>query len=278
MTLSAADQTRFLQALGDDPEFLHRVRQRILTADLLELPERFAEHATATNQHFARLEAALADFMESTHQRLRALEQGQDDLKADVGSLKADVGSLKADVGSLKADMVEVKTNINSVNERMDGMNRRMDRMDGRMDNGFGTNYEIKVANNFGSIAGRYLNLRRARVLKAGSVPIDGNLNDLIADAEDRGAITAGQANELLAVDLIAIGRSRDNGHDAYVAAEASITLGDQDIVRAAERAEYLGKATGQAAVGAVIGESVGSKQVELARQRNVTVMLLPAA
>lgn len=63
-----------------------------------------------------------------------------------------------------------------------------------------------------------------------------------------------------------------------YVAAEASITLSDQDIVRASERAQYLAKATGQVAVGAVIGESVGSEQVELARQRNVTVMLLPAA
>ncbi len=97
MTLSAADQTRFLQALGDDPEFLQRVRQRILTSDLLELPERFAEHVAATNQHFTRLEATLADFMESTNQRLRALEQGQDDLKADMG---------------------EVKTNINNLNER----------------------------------------------------------------------------------------------------------------------------------------------------------------
>lgn len=43
--------------------------------------------------------------------------------------------------------MVEVKTSINGINERMDGMNRRMDSW-------FGTNYEIKVANNFGSIAG----------------------------------------------------------------------------------------------------------------------------
>ncbi len=146
------------------------------------------------------------------------------------------------------------------------------------MDNRFGTNYEIKVANNFGSIAGRYLGLRRTRVLKAAAVAADSNLSDLIANAEDRGAITAEQANELLAVDLIAVGRSRDNGYDAYVAAEASITLGDQDIVRAAERAEYLAKATGQAALGAAIGESVGSEQVELARQRNVTVMLLPAA
>ena len=115
-------------------------------------------------------------------------------------------------------------------------------------------------------------------MLKAVPVPIDGNLNDLIADAEDRGAKTAEQVYELLAVDLIAIGRSRDNGHDAYVAAEASITLGDQDIVRAAERAEYLAKATGQAVVGAVVGERAGSDQVELARQRSVTVMLLPAA
>lgn len=60
------------------------MRQRILIADLLELPERFAEHAAASNQHFTRLEATLADFMESTHQRLQALEQGQDDLKADM--------------------------------------------------------------------------------------------------------------------------------------------------------------------------------------------------
>lgn len=237
MTLGAANQTRFLQALGDTLEFPQRVRQCILTTDLVE--------------------ATLADFTEVINRRLQTLEQGQNDFRAD---------------------MVEGMTNINCLNERVDRMNRHMDSVNRRMNNGFGISYELKVGNNFGSIAGRYLGLRRIRILKAALVPIDGNLNDLIAEAEDRGAISAGQAHELLAADLIAFGRSRDNGHEAYVAAEASITLSDQDIVRASERAQYLAKATGQVAVGAVIGESVGSEQVELARQRNVTVMLLPAA
>lgn len=229
LTLGAANQTRFLQALGDAPKFPQRVCRRMLTTDLLE----------------------------ATNRRLQTLGQGQNDFRAD---------------------MVEGKTNINCLNERMDRINRHMDRVDRRMNNGFGISYELKAVNNFGSIAGRYLGLRRIRMLKAALVPIDGNLNDLIANAEDRGAITAGQAHELLAADLIALGRSRDNGHEAYVAAEASITLSDQDIIRAAERAQYLANATGKVAVGAVIGESVGSEQVELARQRNVTVMLLPAA
>ena len=53
MTLNAADKTRFLQALDDDPEFLQQVRQRLLSADLLELPERFAAFANHVNGFIA---------------------------------------------------------------------------------------------------------------------------------------------------------------------------------------------------------------------------------
>ena len=149
--------------------------------------------------------------------------------------------------------------------------------MDERMDDDFGISYEIRVVNNFGSIAGRNLRLRRTRVLKAATVLDNGSLSGMIADAEDRGAITEEEAYDLLAVDLIARGRSRNNGHDVYVAAEVSITVADQDIARAAERAEYLAKATGQAVVPAVVGENIAPEQEELARRQNVTVMLLPS-
>ena len=135
---------------------------------------------------------------------------------------------------------------------------------------------QIRAANNFGSIAGRYLRLRQTRVLKAAAYPADDALNGMIADAEDRGAITEAEADDLLAVDLIASGRSRDNGHHVYVAAEVSITVSDQDIARAAARAEYLAKTTGHATLPAVIGEIIAPEQEELARQRNVTVMPLP--
>ena len=236
--------------------------------------------------------------MESTELRLQALEQGQDELKSGMSEVKAELAEVHTRLDSMdgrldrmdgrldrmdgRLDRMDGRLDrmdgrLDSMDARFDSMDARLDRMDGRMDNGFGTNYEIKVANNFGSIAGRNLRLRRTRVLKAAMTRADGNLNNMIADAEDRGAITEEQAVELLAVDLIASGRSRDNGHDVYVAAEVSITVADQDIARAAERAEYLARATGQAAVPAVVGENIAPEQEELARQRSVTVMLLPA-
>ncbi len=296
--LDAATQQAFLQALEEQPDFRAAVRRHLLTQELLELPERFAEYSVATERRLTNLETTLASFMESTELRLQALEQGQDELKSGMSEVKAELakvhtrlGSMDGRLGSMdgRLDSMDARFDsmdarfdsmdgrLDSMDARFDSMDARLDRMDGRMDNGFGTNYEIKVANNFGSIAGRNLRLRRTRVLKAAMTRADGNLNNMIADAEDRGAITEEQAVELLAVDLIASGRSRDNGHDVYVAAEVSITVADQDIARAAERAEYLARATGQAAVPAVVGENIAPEQEELARQRSVTVMLLPA-
>ena len=282
--LDAATQQAFLQALEEQPDFRASVRRHLLTQELLELPERFAEYSVATERRLTNLETTLASFMESTELRLQALEQGQDELKSDMSEVKAELAKVHTRLDSMDGRLDSMDGRFDSMDrrlDRMDGrfdsMDRRLDRMDGRMDNGFGTNYEIKVANNFGSIAGRDLRLRRTTVLKAAMTRADGNLSNMIADAEDRGAITEEQAVELLAVDLIASGRSRDNGHDVYVAAEVSITVADQDIARAAERAEYLARATGQAAVSAVVGENIAPEQEELARQRSVTVMLLPA-
>ncbi|MYC34522.1 MAG: hypothetical protein F4X64_15270 [Chloroflexi bacterium] len=303
--LDAATQQAFLQALEEQPDFRAAVRRHLLTQELLELPERFAEYSVATERRLTNLETTLASFMESTELRLQALEQGQDELKSGMSEVKAELAKVHTRLGSMdgrldsmdarfdsmdarfdsmdgRLDSMDARFDsmdgrLDSMDARFDSMDARLDRMDGRMDNGFGTNYEIKVANNFGSIAGRNLRLRRTRVLKAAMTRADGNLNNMIADAEDRGAITEEQAVELLAVDLIASGRSRDNGHDVYVAAEVSITVADQDIARAAERAEYLARATGQAAVPAVVGENIAPEQEELARQRSVTVMLLPA-
>ena len=296
--LDAATQQAFLQALEEQPDFRASVRRHLLTQELLELPERFAEYSVATERRLTNLETMLASFMESTELRLQALEQGQDELKSDMSEVKAELVKVHTRLDSMDGRLDSMDGRFDSMDrrldrmdgrfdsmdrrlDRMDGrfdsMDRRLDRMDGRMDNGFGTNYEIKVANNFGSIAGRDLRLRRTTVLKAAMTRADGNLSNMIADAEDRGAITEEQAVELFAVDLIASGRSRDNGHDVYVAAEVSITVADQDIARAAERAEYLARATGQAAVPAVVGENIAPEQEELARQRSVTVMLLPA-
>ena len=260
MTLNTADKTRFLQALDDDPEFLQQVRQRLLSADLLELPERFAAFANHVSGFIAETQGFIAE--------QRQVNARFDGFIAEQRETNARFDGFIAETRGFIAEQREHNRIID----------RRLNRMDGRMDNGFGTNYEIKVAQNFGSIAGRDLGLRRVRLLHSVISPADGNLSDLIADAEDRGELDEQEVNDLLATDLIARGRRRGNEHDVYVAVEASITVGDEDIERAAERAGHLAKVMGAAAEPAVVGESIGPEQEKLARRRQVAVMRLPSA
>ena len=56
MTMSQQDKERLLRALQDDPVFLTQVRSLILTAELVELPERFAQFATNVTGFIERQE------------------------------------------------------------------------------------------------------------------------------------------------------------------------------------------------------------------------------
>ncbi len=100
MALSATEKTRFLEALRGDPDFLQQVRQHVLIADLIALPEQFGNFVRLTNERFSKLEKTLAEFAELTNKRLTSLE-------TDVGTLKTDVGTLKSDLGTLVGDNLE---------------------------------------------------------------------------------------------------------------------------------------------------------------------------
>lgn len=57
MTMSQEDKARLLQALQDDPEFLAQVRSLVLSAELVQLPERFAQFAAHVTAFIERQEA-----------------------------------------------------------------------------------------------------------------------------------------------------------------------------------------------------------------------------
>ena len=85
-----------VRVLDERPDWTEALRARILTRELLNLPQAFAEFAENTERRLAALEAgqaALADtlvkVMESTERRLGVLEAGQDRLSDDTAPLKA---------------------------------------------------------------------------------------------------------------------------------------------------------------------------------------------
>ena len=131
-----------------------------------------------------------------------------------------------------------------------------MRRIDGRLDRGFGANYESKVAQNVRSILGQQAGVRNSRVLKGPNLRTDPDFDRQVENAEASGAITEDESDELLLLDLIVSGTMRETKERVYTGIEVSITANDDDVNRAADRAE--------------------APQRELAAKREVAVALHP--
>ena len=80
-----------IRVLDENPLWVDALRVRLLTRELIELPETFAKFAEVVNQ------------------RLTKLETGVEGLKVDVAGLRDDVGGLKVDVAGLRDDVGHLK-------------------------------------------------------------------------------------------------------------------------------------------------------------------------
>ena len=90
-----------IQLLDENPQWAQALRDRLLTRELIELPENFARFVRETNQRFDRIESDIQV------------------LKSDVEVLKSDMQTVKSDVEVLKSDMQTVKSDIKSIRDDM---------------------------------------------------------------------------------------------------------------------------------------------------------------
>ena len=80
MSMSQQDKARLLQALQDDPEFLAQVRSLVLSAELVQLPERFAQFAAHVTAFIRRQEEFNARQEETNARVEERLQRITDDL------------------------------------------------------------------------------------------------------------------------------------------------------------------------------------------------------
>ena len=256
------DIADLVQILQDRPEWRNTVRGLIVGEELANLPQALATFIDATNDNFSLV-----------HQRLERLETDVAELKTGVAELKTGVAELKTGVAELKTGVAELKT---GVAELKTDMNHRFNQVNGRLDNGFGENYESKIAKNIMSIARQQLEFRRIQVLATRAAGITTELQMTIEDAEDTNLITKDEADQLILADLILIGEHPHAGPNTYMLAELSITIGEDDIRRASDRARILRTATGRSARPTVIGARIDPDRSELAKNEGVFVTLIP--
>ena len=86
--------------LDENPQWVEALRARLLTRDLIELPEKFAQFVDATTQKFAEMEANM-------DRRFDRVEANINSIRDDLGILKgAHAGNLaRAAAGDIAEDM-----------------------------------------------------------------------------------------------------------------------------------------------------------------------------
>ncbi len=136
--------------------------------------------------------------------------------------------------------------------------------------------YQAHVEKHLPIIAARDLRLRNVIVLRYSGRDVNPDFDNLIQGAIDQGLITEEQSYEVWNTDLILLGTPRGDTTPVYVAAEISITAGDNDITRAVNRAGLIAQATRLPVTPVVICDNADDSRQTLAARRNVAIIPHP--
>ena len=112
----------------------------------------------------------------------------------------------------------------------------------------------------------------RFRDLKGPNLRTAPDFDRQVENAEASAAITEDESDEFLLLDLIISGIRTGTRERVYAGIEVSITVNDDDVNQAADRAEILRRVTG----GPIIAARVEAPQRELSARREVAVAVHP--
>ena len=239
-----------LDAMERDPALRDALRRHILTDELLQMPARLV-----------RIEEDISTLKED----VSSLKEGQARLEEDVDSLKQGQARLEegqarleGDVKTLKEGQVQLTTEVREMRQELSTTGRRVSNITGR-------DYEAHVA----EFIHRHLRRNLATNASVFATQRDRiNLTELLDQAEIQGRIQHEHTDNLNRADLVL---TVDDSTE-YVLAEISITIRQDDIDRAAERAGLLARATDRK----VTPIAVGTKQEPGLVTGEVKVIIMP--
>lgn len=228
-----------IRALDENPQWLEILRARILTKEVLELPQRLAEFAVASDrraeQHAQENKAqfnAIDRRFDAVDRRFDAVEQRAEQHEQ--------ANNERFDALEQKFDQHQAANNA-----RFDGIDRHLRSIDNTLSYLKGAHATMATQKNAGTLA-RDLGLRRVRDLTGD------DLWDL-TDAADTADLAANVLRSFHNADLII--EARDTaGETCYIAVEVSFTVNGRDTARAIRNAALLTRFTGRKAYAVISG------------------------
>ena len=249
------DLTRLLR---ENPDWRDELRRELLTEELLELPQRFAEYTKVTDK------------------RLDKIENKLDELTGNVNTLTARVDTLTENVNTLTARVDTLTENVNTLTANVNTLTARVDAIRG-------DTLEQRLPTRIPPLATREFNVRRPYPIWTATGVLAGTprtqaFEDTMEQATDDGIITDDDETRLRVTDLVLRSQRKSDRSTLWFAVEASGVINYEDITRAKRSADAIAKMYEQDAVPVVYGYRIDEEQRGLADQLTVTVFLDPDA
>ena len=158
-----------------------------------------------------------------------------------------------------------------------DAMSQSITVIESRVGNLTGSRYERRVARNIRGILRRSVLLSQAQVPHRDWAETDDNLLDPLDNADDRGAITRQEREDVLDADIITAGVNPD-GQRAYAVIAIGVTTESVDVNRAARRARTIAKTTGAECSAVVVGREIPTAERERTTRAGVAIVTVTDA
>ena len=272
-----------IRVLDEHPEWLEALRARLLSRELLDLPQNFAMFVAEMREFKSEMnefKAQMDRFVAATNSRFDGADARFDGVDARLDRVDTRFDGVDARFDGVDARLDRVDTRFDGVDARFDGVDARFDEVDTRLDRVDARFDEVdarfaraearsdghdvmfkRITDDLGQLKGaharnvaladaaviaRDLNLRRTKNLT------QDELLDLI-DSADTSDILVSDLRSFRVADLIMEATAED-GEVCYVAVEISYTANGRDTKRALRNAEFMTRFTGKRAFAVVSG------------------------
>ena len=261
---------RMIAELNENPEARRLLLRALLTDEFLALPEKVD---TLTDKVDGLMD--LPAKVERIEEDVSDLKAGQAELQAGQDELRTGQAELQAGQARTQGQIAELQAGQDEMRGDIDLLKSGQSRMEGQIGNLSGKLYEDRVRRHIKYAARRSFDMRVFTVFIGHETsPVD-ELGDKVDAAARRGLITAEQGGRLFDADIVISGARKSDQSPIHAVVEASITIGESDIIRAAERAATLAAVMGEPALGVVIGSRISEPDRRRAERSDVLVTII---
>ena len=251
-----------VQVLDEHPAWLEALRARLLTRDLVELPETLA-----------RLAARLDRFAETTNERFDQIDERLNAMDRRFDGIDGRLDGMDQRLDGMDQRLDGMDQRLDGMDQRLDGMDQRLDKVEHRLDG---------VEGRLGGVEGRLetvesglnalrndvaplkaAHARNAAVENATGIARSFGLrrirtltqDDLwdLTDSIHASDVPSNELESFRRADLI-MEVTDEAGESSYIAVEISFTVNGRDTDRAIRNTAFLTKWTGRPARAVVAG------------------------